>query len=221
MSAKECHPMLEGMSMEMRETFLRDMTRGYVQTAREAHRRVVECKRLGIDDRAETAFRGDVAHCMMMARLARRGILDPPESSHSKYSYDDSIGDRMALASMMADAEEGRDVEVDDRKRAMAASAMHVLTDMERQVAEVYYVGGVSRADAYEMLGMELMTFDTHVRNINVKWKRWLDDLASGRGVQPVLVADVDVPPPVVAKGRRPCVVRQVATAAEQATLEV
>jgi hypothetical protein len=102
---------------------------------------------------------------------------------------------------------------VDERKRAMAASALHVLTEMERQVVEVYYIGGVSRADAYGMLGMELMTFDTHVRNINVKWKRWLDDLESGRGVQPVLLAGVEGdPPPVTAKERRPCV-RQVATA--------
>jgi hypothetical protein len=96
---------------------------------------------------------------------------------------------------------------------------MHVLTPMEKQVAEVYYVGGVSRQDAYRMLEMELLTFDTHVRNISSKWKAWLEALTTS-GVQPVLLVGVDDDPtPTVAKERR---VRVATVAAnQQSVLEV
>jgi hypothetical protein len=218
MSAKEAHPMLADMDERMRATFLQEYHDECRKTAAQFEELQREAERIG-DDHEARANRTMAEHMHTMARRALHGIFDEPETHRSFYAYDDAIADRQALLTVLADAAEGRDLALDAAKRKVAAAAMHVLTPMEKQVAEVYYVGGVSRQDAYRMLEMGLLTFDTHVRNISAKWKAWLEALTTS-GVQPVLLVGVDDDPtPTVAKERRVRV--PVEATSVQTTLEV
>lgn len=154
-----------------------------MQAARDA-----EAKQLAAeqekDDEEATANRTLAAYCHMMAERALRGIFDEPDTHMSFFSFDERIGttgteQRQARTFDEVDAAVSGEVVAADvpPKKTMRDialnGAMATLTPREQEVASIHHGAGVKRKDARQMEGgIALMTHDTHIRNVNAKWRR-------------------------------------------------
>jgi hypothetical protein len=212
---------LDGMGDAERAAYIAEVVAGYDSLATEADVRQAEAEVLR-DDVKATAYRQDAAYCRMMANRARRGIFDEPDTHMSWYSFNEAIADRRLLSSIMADVDSDGDTDWSQQHRDVIGAALCVLTPTEKEVALRYYVGRVRRHDLCEMLSMELMTLDTHVRNINVKFRQWVVAVEAQQPVQGGLfghLMDEAAPASAEVKVKRVATVAKDAPTSEQSSL--
>jgi ATP/maltotriose-dependent transcriptional regulator MalT len=183
MPPREQNIMLEGMSGTERTAYLQEMSDGYKQSQHEAELRR-DAAEEAHDDHESKSWGAIAEYCGMMANLVLHGVLDEPATHLSFYSYDERIGDKRLLIEIMQDRESGKEKKWTQAHQNVLGSALWVLTIKERQVAELYYIAKVKRKSLPELLNMPLSTLDTHIRNINAKWRAFVGDVENSIPVQ-------------------------------------
>lgn len=184
MPQREVPIMLDGLSESERTRLLSEMSEGYAQAGRDAEERRIAAERAG-DASEEKTWHSVVVHCEMMAALVKQGVFDEPNDTHlSFYAFDERIGDKKLLLSIMADVDAGREVEWTPAHQSVLGAAMYRLTPKQREIASLYYIGRVARKNLPDMLKMPLSTVDTHIRDINVVFRQFVGAVESGELVQ-------------------------------------